>query len=83
MEAGKPFDIRPTGPVDIRRVEGGILNWGADMTLANNPFEVGLERLCNLDGDFEFKGKERCAGSATRASSASSSASRSAARRWR
>ena len=57
MEAGRPFDIRPTGPVDIRRVEGGILNWGADMTIENNPFEVGLERLCNLDGDFEFMGK--------------------------
>jgi aminomethyltransferase len=28
------------------------------MTLDNNPFEVGLERLCHLDGDFEFKGKE-------------------------
>ena len=57
MEAGKPFNIRPTGPVDIRRVEGGILNWGADMTIENNPFEVGLERLCSLDGDFEFAGK--------------------------
>jgi glycine cleavage system aminomethyltransferase T len=32
MEAGGPFEIRPTGPVDIRRVEGGIFNWGADMT---------------------------------------------------
>jgi glycine cleavage system aminomethyltransferase T len=58
MEAGKPFAIRPTGPVDIRRVEGGILNWGADMTTEHNPFEVGLERLCNLDGDFEFQGRE-------------------------
>jgi aminomethyltransferase len=57
LEAGKPFEIRPTGPVDIRRVEGGILNWGADMTTENNPFEVGLERLCSLDGDFEFQGK--------------------------
>jgi glycine cleavage system aminomethyltransferase T len=57
MEAGKPFQIRPTGPSDIRRVEGGILNWGADMTLENNAFEVGLERLCQLDGDFEFRGK--------------------------
>jgi aminomethyltransferase len=57
MEAGQPFQIRPTGPVDIRRVEGGILNWGADMTTEHNPFEVGLERLCNLDGDFEFQGK--------------------------
>lgn len=58
MEAGSPFQIRPTGPSDIRRVEGGILNWGADMTTEHNPFEVGLERLCNLDGDFEFMGKE-------------------------
>jgi aminomethyltransferase len=57
MEAGKPFQIRPTGPSDIRRVEGGILNWGADMTIENNAFEVGLERLCSLDGDFEFMGK--------------------------
>jgi aminomethyltransferase len=58
MEAGRPFQIRPTGPSDIRRVEGGILNWGADMGLEHNPFEVGLERLCQLDGDFEFMGKE-------------------------
>jgi len=58
MKAGEPFQIRPTGPVDIRRVEGGILNWGADMTTEHNPFEVGLERLCDLDADFEFVGRE-------------------------
>jgi glycine cleavage system aminomethyltransferase T len=23
MEAGRPFNIRPTGPSDIRRIEGG------------------------------------------------------------
>ena len=45
MAAGKPFGIRPTGPCDIRRIEAGILNWGADMTLEDNPYEVGLERL--------------------------------------
>lgn len=49
MEAGKPYGIRPTGPVDIRRVEGGIFNWGADMTYENNPFELGLDRLVDLD----------------------------------
>jgi aminomethyltransferase len=58
MEAGRPFDIRPTGPVDIRRVEGGILNWGADMTIENNPYEVGLERLINLDKEAAFIGRE-------------------------
>jgi glycine cleavage system aminomethyltransferase T len=49
MEAGAPYEIRPTGPSDIRRIEGGILNWGADMTHENNPFELGLERLVDLD----------------------------------
>jgi glycine cleavage system aminomethyltransferase T len=49
MEAGDPHRIRPTGPSDIRRVEGGIFNWGADMTYENNPFELGLDRLVDLD----------------------------------
>src|ERR687888_516344 len=51
MDAGEPYGIRPTGPSDIRRIEGGILNWGADMTHENNPFELGLDRLVDLDVD--------------------------------
>ena len=58
MEAGRPYDIRPTGPSDIRRIEGGIFNWGADMTYENNPFEMGLDRLVDLDIEAEFTGKE-------------------------
>ena len=58
MAAGLPYDIRPTGPSDIRRVEAGILNYGADMTLENNPFEVGLERLVDLDKEEDFMGRE-------------------------
>jgi glycine cleavage system aminomethyltransferase T len=49
MEAGGPYDIRPTGPSDIRRIEGGIFNWGADMTYENNPYELGLDRLVDLE----------------------------------
>jgi glycine cleavage system aminomethyltransferase T len=45
MEVGRAFGLKPTGPSDIRRIEGGILNWGADMTYENNPLELGLERL--------------------------------------
>ena len=45
MEAGKPYGVKPTGPSDIRRIEGGIFNWGADMTYENNPYEMGLGRL--------------------------------------
>jgi aminomethyltransferase len=48
MEVGKPYGVKPTGPSDIRRIEGGILNWGADMTYENNPLELNLERLLDL-----------------------------------
>ena len=58
MEAGRPYDIRPTGPSDIRRIEGGIFNYGVDMTIDNNPFELGLDRLVDLDMDSDFMGKD-------------------------
>ena len=58
MEAGKPYEIRPTGPSDIRRIEAGILNYGADMTIADNPFEVGLDRLVDFDKSSDFIGKQ-------------------------
>jgi glycine cleavage system aminomethyltransferase T len=51
IAAGEPYQIRPTGPSDIRRIEGGIFNWGADMTYENNPFEIGLDRLVDTDVD--------------------------------
>ena len=49
MKAGEEFNIKPTGPSDIRRIEGAIFNWGADMTYENNPIEMGLERLVDWD----------------------------------
>jgi glycine cleavage system aminomethyltransferase T len=58
MEAGKPYDIRPTGPSDIRRIEGGIFNWGCDFNAENNPYEMGLERLVDLEMEADFMGKE-------------------------
>jgi aminomethyltransferase len=58
MQAGKPDGIAPTGPSDIRRIEAGILNYGIDMTLENNPYEVGLDRLIELNKKSDFIGKE-------------------------
>ena len=50
MAVGEKHGLKPTGPVDIRRVEGGIFNWGADMTWKNNPLEMtGIERLVDWD----------------------------------
>jgi len=57
IEAGRPYHIRPTGPSDIRRIEAGILNYGADMTNDNDPYEVGLGRLVDLDKETDFIGK--------------------------
>jgi aminomethyltransferase len=46
MDAGRPHQIRPIAPCEARRIEAGIFNYGSDMTIDNNPFEVtGLERL--------------------------------------
>jgi aminomethyltransferase len=58
LKAGKRYRIAPTGPSDIRRIEAGILNYGIDMTLDNNPYELGLERLVNLDKQADFIGRE-------------------------
>ncbi len=58
MEAGREFGIGPTGPSDIRRIEAGILNYGIDITLDTNPFEVGLGWQVNLEQDADFIGRK-------------------------
>jgi aminomethyltransferase len=57
MEAGKPYNIAPTGPSDIRRIEAGILNYGVDMTIDENPYEVGLEWQVKFDQEADFIGR--------------------------
>ncbi len=57
MEAGKPHGIAPTGPSDIRRIEAGILNHGIDITLDDNPYEVGLDWMVDLKQEADFIGK--------------------------
>lgn len=57
LSAGKPYGLRPIGPSETRRIEAGILNYGSDMTLENNPYEVGLGWLVDLDKKSDFVGK--------------------------
>ncbi|HZP89777.1 MAG TPA: glycine cleavage T C-terminal barrel domain-containing protein [Actinomycetota bacterium] len=53
MEAGRPFEIRAIAPSDQRRIEAGIFNYGNDMDVTNNPFEItGMERLVEFSADF-------------------------------
>ena len=58
MEAGKEFDLKPGHTSSIRRIEAGMLSYQADANINNNPFELGLDRLVDLDNDNKFIGKE-------------------------
>lgn len=58
MEAGKPYNIVPTGPSLIRRLEFGIRNYGQDMRLEHNPYEIGFGWSVDLDQEADFIGKE-------------------------
>jgi aminomethyltransferase len=46
FEAGEEFAVRPVAPIEARRIEAGIMNWGSDMTFEDTPLHVmGLEHL--------------------------------------
>ncbi|NRG19689.1 glycine cleavage system protein T [Rhizobiales bacterium] len=57
MEVGRPLGLHPGHTSSIRRIEGAMLSYHADMTLKNNPFELGLDRLVDLDMEADFIGK--------------------------
>ena len=58
MAAGKEHGIQPGHTSSIRRIEGGMLSYHADADIHTNPFELGLERLVNLETDIDFIGKD-------------------------
>ena len=54
MDAGEEFELRAIAPSDQRRMEAGIFNYGNDMDVTNNAYEItGLERLVELDNGNE------------------------------
>lgn len=57
MAAGKPFGLKPGHTSSIRRIEGGMLSYHADADIHTNPYELGMDRLINLNTDAEFIGK--------------------------
>ena len=58
MEVGKPMGLVPGHTSTIRRIEGGMLSYQADMDYTVNPFELGLGRLVDLEMDADFIGKK-------------------------
>jgi len=57
MAAGLPFGLKPGHTSSIRRIEGGMLSYHADADINTNPFELGFDRLVNLDMEADFIGK--------------------------
>ena len=58
MAAGKNFGLKPGHTSSIRRIEGAMLSYHADVDIHTNPFEVGLDRLVSFDTDIDYVGKE-------------------------
>jgi glycine cleavage system aminomethyltransferase T len=58
MDAGRPFNLGLCGPSSIRRMEGCLLSYGADITLDTNPYEANLDWLVDLDQPADFIGKK-------------------------
>ena len=58
MEAGKEHGLKPGHTSSIRRIEGGMLSYHADADMNTNPFELGLDRLVNLESEINFIGKD-------------------------
>jgi aminomethyltransferase len=57
MRIGKPLGLSPGHTSTIRRIEGGMLSYQADMDCNTNPFELDLGRLVDLEMDADFIGK--------------------------
>jgi aminomethyltransferase len=57
MAVGQPLGLKPGHTSSIRRIEGGMLSYHADADIATNPYELGLDRLVNLDSGADFIGK--------------------------
>ena len=57
LEQGREFDLRVIAPSHIRRLEAGILSYGQDIDIENNPYEVRLGWQVDL-GKSSFIGKD-------------------------
>ncbi|WP_439138786.1 glycine cleavage T C-terminal barrel domain-containing protein [Roseicyclus sp.] len=57
MASGMEFGLKPGHTSSIRRIEGGMLSYHADADINTNPYELGLDRLVDLDMEADFIGK--------------------------
>jgi len=58
MAAGRPYNIAATAPSTIRSIEGGLLSYASDITLADDPYVIGMGRYVDFEQSGDFVGRE-------------------------
>tara|TARA_B100000579_G_scaffold425417_1_gene431130 strand:+ start:484 stop:1590 length:1107 start_codon:yes stop_codon:yes gene_type:complete len=58
FKIGNDYNLKPGTPNHPERIEGGLLSYGSDIDINDNPFECGFDRYVDLESDIVFLGKE-------------------------
>jgi len=58
MQAGNKYKIAPISPSTIRSIEGGLLSYRSDITLADNPWTIGMGKFVHFDRAGDFVGEK-------------------------
>ena len=58
FKIGEEFNLKPGTPNHPERIEGGLLSYGSDMDINDNPLECGFDKYVDLDSDILFLGKK-------------------------
>ncbi|MBH90687.1 MAG: dimethylsulfoniopropionate demethylase [Candidatus Marinimicrobia bacterium] len=59
FKIGKEFNLKPGTPNHPERIEGGLLSYGSDIDINDNPLECGFDRYVDLESDIFFLGKDK------------------------
>ena len=58
FKIGNEFNLKPGSPNHPERIEGGLLSYGSDMDINDNPLECGFDKYVDLESDIVFLGKD-------------------------
>ena len=59
FEVGDIYNLKPGNPNHPERIEGGLLSYGNDIDIEDNPFECGFDKYIHLEADVFFLAKEK------------------------
>ncbi len=59
FDIGKEYNLRPGNPNHPERIEAGLLSYGNDIDIKDNPFECGFDKYIDLNTEVFFLSKEK------------------------